>query len=369
MLDKAHLLQEWDRLAQSMPTHMPFQSVHWNRTWWNRFKRDGVFFKDELYLLCVMRDARLIGIVPLFRTTIGLPGIPVFRYMRMLGADANLTEWRSVICRSEDRLALQAIWLRHMAEYKFGLFFAQIRGFTADEIAAANFENVGFVKMMLPSENFILALPANWESFKTKLKRNIKESLRHCYNSLDHSGLIPSLTVIGNAPVLRRKMELFYQWHALRAQNVGTVYHPDYFKDKKHRVFLDELADGLCPLGQMKLFELNLNGQPVAYRLGFINGNTLYLYFSAFDPTFSKFSTMTTLIAEVIKWAIDNRLKFVNLSFGRDVSKTRWGPLERQFYDALIGTRGIFLLQTYRWMAGRIAKLKRSIGSLRIKKA
>jgi CelD/BcsL family acetyltransferase involved in cellulose biosynthesis len=107
----------------------------------------------------------------------------------------------------------------------------------------------------------------------------------------------------------------------------------------------------------MKLFELKLDEQPVAYRLGFINGDTLYLYFSAYDPGFSRFSVMTTLVAEMIKWAIGEKLKFVNLSFGRDNSKIRWGPAEFYSCDALVGNKGVWLIDAYRWLAGNARML------------
>lgn len=359
-LEASDYLQDWDRLAQSMPTHMPFQTVHWNRTWWAKFRRPGIFVRDELYLICAVRDGRLFGVVPLFKTTIGLPGIPLFRYLRLLGADRNLTEWRSVICRPEDRETLQALWLKEAMKSEFGFKFSQLRGFTHEEVKAAQLESRRHVKILTPpSENFVLALPDSWDSFKSRLKRNIKESLRHCYNSLKHANLTPSLTVIDGAKDLRAKLAQFYHWHMLRARNTNTVAHPDYFKDVKHRQFLENLADGFCPNGAMKLFELKLNDQTVAYRLGFVNGGTLYFYFSAFDPEFSRFSTMTTLVAEAIKWAIQEKLAFVNLSFGRDVSKTRWGPSEVKFYEAVVGTRFLWALDFHYWILKTIRTRRR----------
>jgi GNAT acetyltransferase-like protein len=349
-LEASNLLEDWDHLAQTMPTHMPFQTAHWNRAWWSIFRRRGIFLKDELHLVCAVRDERLVGVIPLFSTTLGLPGLPLVRYLRLLGADSNLTEWRSVICRPEDRLPLQALWLRESARFRFGLCFLQLRGFTAEEINAAKLEMAGFLRVFPPSEHFVLSLPGSWDSFKATLKRNMKESLRHCYNSLRRANLTPSLSVIGDVEELRARMGLFYEWHALRAKNTGTIEHPDYFNRDLNRQFLETLAQGFCPRGRMKLFELKLNDRPVAYRLGFIDGDTLYLYYSGFDPEFSRFSVMTTLVAEVIKWAINEKIRFVNLSFGRDVSKTRWGPAAIQSYEAVIGIKGLWILQTCRWV-------------------
>ncbi len=355
-------LEEWDELAQAMQTKMPFQTAHWNKTWWSYFRRRGIFLKDDLHLLCAVRDERIVGIVPLFKTTIGLPGLPIVRYVRLLGADNNITEWRSLICREEDRRALQALWIKEATKFRFGLCVFHFRGFTDEEIAAANFDDIGFSKVLPnPSENFILTLTNSWDSFKTRLKRNIKESLRHCYNAIKHADLKLSMTVIGSADLLHSKMEQFYHWHALRANNTKTVTHPDYFRKMRHRKFIESLAQERCPRGPKKQFEQKLKDKTVAYRRGFVHGDTLYLYFSAYDPEFSKFSIMTTLVAEMIKWAINEKIKYVNLSFGRDNSKVRWGPSEWHSHDVLAGTRGVRMIESYRRMLGKGRNLKTRI--------
>ena len=64
----------------------------------------------------------------------------------------------------------------------------------------------------------------------------------------------------------------------------------------------------------------------VASRVAFVLGDELYLYFSGYEPEWSRYSVMTTTVAESIKWAIERKMRVVNLSTGTDVSKTRWGP-------------------------------------------
>jgi CelD/BcsL family acetyltransferase involved in cellulose biosynthesis len=76
----------------------------------------------------------------------------------------------------------------------------------------------------------------------------------------------------------------------------------------------------------VRVFQLEIAGQVVASRIGFIVSGSLYLYYSGFDPEWSKYSVMTTAVAEAIKYAIEQGLKTVNLSPGNDISKTRWGP-------------------------------------------
>jgi len=64
-------------------------------------------------------------------------------------------------------------------------------------------------------------------------------------------------------------------------------------------------------------------------------GDSLYLYYSGYEPKWGDYSVMTTTVAEALKYAIANGLKEANLSFGADVSKTRWAP-ERVAYRDFI---------------------------------
>lgn len=69
----------------------------------------------------------------------------------------------------------------------------------------------------------------------------------------------------------------------------------------------------------------------MASRVGFALGHVLYLYFSGYDPTWSRYSVMTTTVAEAIRYAFEEGFKVVHLSAGTDESKLRWRP-ERTVY-------------------------------------
>ena len=95
-----------------------------------------------------------------------------------------------------------------------------------------------------------------------------------------------------------------------------------------------DVFQALAEMGIARVFSLKIAGQVVACRLGFQCGDSLYLYYSGFDPAWGKYSVMTTTVAEAVKYAIAAGLKTVNLSPGLDVSKTRWGPTELIYREA-----------------------------------
>jgi CelD/BcsL family acetyltransferase involved in cellulose biosynthesis len=98
------------------------------------------------------------------------------------------------------------------------------------------------------------------------------------------------------------------------------------------------------------LFELEIAGEIVASRLEFLQGRELYLYSSGYDPAWRRYGVMTTLMAEIMRWTISDKLGVVNLSTSRDLSKPRWRPKEITFmggFECNAGWRGRALARTY----------------------
>src|SRR5882672_11395033 len=152
--------------------------------------------------------------------------------------------------------------------------------------------------------SYVLDLPTTWEEFRAGLKRNIRESLRHCYNSLKRDGHAFVMTLASSPDAVREGLEVLFVLHALRAAMPSSIEHPNRFAGAGLRQFLHEACGELAARDIVRLF------------------------YSGFDPDWSKYSVMTTTVAEAIKYAIARGLKTVNLSPGNDVSKTRWSPRE-----------------------------------------
>ena len=159
----------------------------------------------------------------------------------------------------------------------------------------------------------------SWDEFRGKLRRNIRESLRHCYNSLKRDGHPFELRVAADPANVRGAVDRFLELHVLRSALKHTVSHPNRFASRVSCDFLHDICATMAERGALRIFQLQIRGEIVATRIGFVVGNSLYLYYSGFDPAWSKYSVMTTTVAEAIKYAIAHGLTGVNLSTGQDV--------------------------------------------------
>jgi CelD/BcsL family acetyltransferase involved in cellulose biosynthesis len=181
---------------------------------------------------------------------------------------------------------------------------------------------------------YVLDLAPTWDKFRAGLKRNIRESLRHCYNSLKRDGLQFELLVIRDPADMPQGLARFLELHDMRANLKVGVIHRNCFPTEASRRFLYAVCERLAMSGVVRLFQLRVGAQIVAARIGFVVGDSLYLYYTGYDPEWYRYSVMTTTDAEAIKYAISQGLKTVNLSPGKISAKTRWGPRELEYTSA-----------------------------------
>lgn len=324
------LLPEWEQLGDSLLPWTPFATPAWLLTWWKCFRRDTAFARDELHSYAI-RDAagKLIGICPMMLTM--RPGMGPFqtRELQFLGSDPNITELRGPICARENAGVVTAALLQHFRSSR-PAHWIQCRGFPDIEELSARCGIIADPR--LEAIDYYLDLPETWEDLKKKLPRNIKESIRKCYNSLSREGHSFDFRIVQDADEIDAALDTFFELHARRADLERTVDHPNVFATLKSQAFLREFCSSRKASCDVIVFQLTIAHQTVATRIGFVSGKQIYLYFSGYDPEWRRHSVMTTTLVEIIKWSIVNGFKVCNLSPGTDVSKTRWRPESITFH-------------------------------------
>jgi CelD/BcsL family acetyltransferase involved in cellulose biosynthesis len=183
----------------------------------------------------------------------------------------------------------------------------------------------------------VLALPGSWKEFKETRSRNVKESIRKCYNSLHRDGHAFVLEIAASPDEIPGALDRFFDLHRARAAQRTGEHHVDAFSAASARRFLTDVCVRLAPDRGVRVFEARVGAEIVASRIAFVMGDSLYFYFSGYDPHWARYSVMTTTLAEAIRWAIGNGFRSVNLSIGTDSSKMRWRP-ERIAYRTAIQT-------------------------------
>lgn len=323
----ATLEPEWIALEREARNTLPFRTAAWALAWWKHLRRDCSAIRDHLALRALRTaDGKLVGVAPLMITERPGRGFIRTRCLQFIGADPNVTELRGGLwAPGYERACMQALKAavtRDASEWDWVIW----NGIPADSAAADTLKDGVTWNRYTPY--YTLRLDGDWTTFKSRLRRNVKESLRKCYNSLKRDGLDYSLEVVADREEMEVALHDFFRLHAQRASTNGSIRHPDTFATAEARAFLLDVCDRLGHRGQARVFRLRVRGAVVATRVGFVMGGTLYLYFSGYERDFGKYSVMTTLLSEVIQHSFREGIGAINLSTGNDVSKTRWAPRE-----------------------------------------
>jgi CelD/BcsL family acetyltransferase involved in cellulose biosynthesis len=331
---------DWTKLELSSGNTIPFRTFAWVSSWWAHMHKDGFALKDSLAIRTVRTpEGRLVGVAPLMLTERPSIGPLRARCLQFVGADPNMTEIRGVLCEPTLGAACYGAIRDDIARSKPEVDWVRWSGI--DDCHGLSATLLGAA--VVAGEDTVcclLELPATWEELHASRPRNLKESLRKCYNSIKRDGLTLSLQVRTAKSDVASSLDDFFRLHGGRARLEGTVRHRDVFERPESRAFLIDVCERFAEQGALRIFRLHIGGALAASRIGFVLGDCLYLYYSGFDVLYGKYSAMTTCVAEAIKYAIGARLKWVNLSSGEDVSKLRWRPEEVAFHEAFLVARG-----------------------------
>jgi CelD/BcsL family acetyltransferase involved in cellulose biosynthesis len=318
---------EWNALAARHGEGLPFRTWEWVDTWLRWFPERRLTVRDEPEVL-IFREpgGGMVGVAPLVRTRRPGVGPALLCGLEFLGADPNVTEVRGVLVDPAWEAPVYQALLGHLGERARRFQWIGWRGVAEGGAGEALLRGGPGVPLSVGREGYRLRLGTTWEEFKSARPRNLKEALRRCYNSLKRDGHAFVLDVARTPAEVEVAVDRFLALHASRAGAEGFKEHGNVFDSEAGRGFLREVCRSLAARDAVRIFQLRIGEAAVASRIGFMVGDTLYLYFSGFDPAWGRYSVMTTTVAEAIKWAIDARLSWVHLSTGSDESKLRWRP-------------------------------------------
>jgi CelD/BcsL family acetyltransferase involved in cellulose biosynthesis len=340
------LRPSYEQLQRTTGNILPFATHDWHVAWCRHILNSNPRILDQPNFFVVRNlSGECVAILPFIvsRRRVGRFKIAA---VNMLGADPHLTEIRAPLMVSGYENSIAAAVQPLLARIE-GWDWVHWTGSSAAFGAALSTHGTLIWEPVL--KDFVLDLPPTWDEFRKGLKRNIRESLRHCYNSLKRDNHSFEFRVVENGPDVAAGVARFFDLHLMRAE-MTRGEHPDRFSTPIFRDFLQEICRRFADRGALRLFQLKIGGKIVATWVGFVAADSIYFYNSGFDPAWARYSVMTTTVAEAIKYAIGQGFKSINLSADEDVSKTRWSPRQVEYLSAYqLGTRlrSRLALQTY----------------------
>jgi CelD/BcsL family acetyltransferase involved in cellulose biosynthesis len=327
------LKADYEQLYRVAGSPVPFALQEWHLAWCSHFLNRNPLIPEHP-LFCVLREAdgECVAIVPLILTRRRLGPLKVAT-VALVGSDPALTEIRNPLIKpGYERLAVRAVHeaLAEIPDWDW------IQWDRISEPMAEALNRETRPDWYGVSEDCILDLPSSWEEFRAGLRRNVRESVRHCYNSLRREGHAFEMVVAQHPAQVYPALERFLELHTMRAGMAWGPKHANMFAGRPARDFLHDVCTRLAARDALRIFQLKVGSEIVASRIGFVTGDNIYLYYSGFDPAWARYSVMTTTLAETFRYAITHGLRTVNLSLTAEQSKTRWRPRILKFHSALV---------------------------------
>src|SRR6266700_176622 len=181
----AELEGDFARLQTVTGNTLPFALFEWQLTWCRHFRRQDPAVVDEpMFHVVRYSEGNCVAIVPLILTRRWVGMLKIVS-LGLLGADPAITEIRTSLVQPGYADSVANALSRSLP--KDGEWdWIQWSGM-CDEFCAALGRQRGLDWLPAPP-SYVLDLPPSWDAFRAGLKRNICESLRHCYNSLKRDG-------------------------------------------------------------------------------------------------------------------------------------------------------------------------------------
>jgi CelD/BcsL family acetyltransferase involved in cellulose biosynthesis len=318
----AALRPAWSALLQRAGTFTPFQTFEWHAAWWRVFGDDFAPF-----VLCVEEAGRLIGLAPLMLSERRLLG----RRQRIaLFIGLYQSDYCDFILDEghPEALGLMLGWLADHLETWDALDLRNLEGGSASLQTVLEF----FAARGHRVEQRVWNQAPTWMFGDAAADRNLlkKKSLRRHCNHFCRQGRLEFEHHAAEEDIVDH-LEGFYRQHVERW---GMTETPSQFLQERPRAFCREVVRALAPTGYLRFAVVSLDGQAIAYHLGFECNGRFIWYKPTFDVALARHSPGEVLIKYLLEEAAGRGLLEFDFGPGEEAFKYRFSNYARSICSA-----------------------------------
>jgi len=315
------LASAWRELFRAVGPSAPFLSWEWHEAWVQTHSRVG----HPWLLAEYFDDGRLAGLAAFrLRHRHGLSRL------EPLAADSGMDEFDLLLHPEADndlpsRLLDVFLHNRHWQVARWeavrhaGALHRGLKRHAAEHGIALT-EEEGDV---LP----LLQLPDSFEILLAQRSANFRSEVRRRRRGLSQGVATTVVQCLETAAELQAALPLLYTLHNRRRRQKGQR---GIFERAPLRAFHSCLAGLLAPNGQVRLYVLRTDQQPIAALYGFAFQRRFSYFQSGMEPTWSHRSPGTVLLASVLEDCIRRGEREFDFLRGSETYKSRWTTVSRR---------------------------------------
>lgn len=336
--DFYQLGQKWNNILCESNTNNIFLTWEWISNWWQVYRND-----KELYVLTLKdNNNSFIGIAPLYiRKKKILKGFPVHE-IRFLGTgeDVSPDYLDFIIEQGREAEAIDA-FIGHVALQK------QWDVLNLTDMPSTS-SNIVFLEEIAKNNGFRIAqsecatcpyivLPSSWEEYVGTLSANARYNVKRRIKNIERD-FKTRYFVWEDFERLDDAMERLAQLHNKRWEEKECRHS---FSSNEYVSFHKAVAKDFAKQGWLHLSCLELNGEIVGMLYDYRYGDKISYYQAGFDPEFHRFSPGLVLRAYVIRKAIEDGMKEIDLLKGAYDFKYMWTGHDRSTVNVVVGKDNI----------------------------
>lgn len=321
--------EQWDACLRSMPDPSPFLTSAWLLSWWR------VFGSARQMRVVMVLDAHgdIRAAAPLLQQRAYYYGVPV-REMTFLGDSTS--DRQQFLLQAGDEAALETLWC-HLRRLSPSSDILRLEELPEESATLTVGRNVCPELRSEPSSILpYLSIQGGWEDYESRLSSKFCRELRSrpkvfsswgkwAYERITGASVVEHLNGLAALETASAKATAGYAFLANSA-NVSFM-----------RSFLLTASSEIDPW----LSLLRIDGEIIAYLLGFVHRNVYHAYNMAYAPGREKGSPGKWVFHRTIKQAFEAGLTGFDFLRGQSYVKSKWRPVARQNVRAVLFYPGI----------------------------
>lgn len=317
------LEEQWTRLPAHSQAGSIFTSFPWNLAWWHSFGGDKG--RSLFVLVATGKDGETLGIAPLMLVRYGS-----VRKLEWIGTGLSDTG-DFVLDESCAPLVIEAM-LAYLHKHRREWDLLDLDEVPPYSLLAGYLEDrqpAGLRAIRLPRTDCpFIAVPATWEEYTQTLQRKPRQHLESfARRVVEESGAVfRMVTQEAEAP---GAVARFYELHRARWATKGDELNPEH-TEANFLAFLQEACTRSAAHGFLRLAELCVGDATISSWISFNVNGRWNGYMTGFDPAWSSKRPGKVLHGFVMRQALAEHARELDLGRGTEVYKYELGAVDRK---------------------------------------
>jgi len=319
------IFPNWEQLKESFYDITIFQDKSWLNCWWE-YQSNKTNISP--YIVEIRVNNKMIGIIPLYISWIQIAKIK-FRILKPIGS--NLSDYLiPILSKDYSPDSLLNIALKKIYDDRSSWDFVDWGDIPENSFLDSFFYNKLMEKKLLISREKTdvcpyLNLSNNIEIVNSKLSKSLLKEIIKKEKKMKRNGTL-IYSKVTSIEEIEPVMNKFFEFHCERYENMKTSSR---FRFKEEREYTMKVAKSLLKSNLLHLSYLIYEGEIISVEYAMTDGNNIYLYLTAFDQNFSKYSVGNLLLYKLILDACKNNYEVLDFTRGDEDYKSLWGTSDK----------------------------------------